>query len=140
MNRTFLTASLLSSASLLLGGCQSAAPDRFAKADADGDGRLTRGEVSDTLVSTIFETRDADGDGKLTKVEWEVPGDTEGKAIFRDRDANRDGIVTIEEAKKAGRKKGMGSQAFDEADTDKDGFVTRDEARAYSGSKEGPWR
>ena len=90
----------------------SPAPDRFAQADSNHDGKLSRDEASDYLVIEIFTSRDA----------------------------NHDGVVTVQEALAYGKKKGMAVIMIKKADTNKDGFLSRQEVAAYYASKEGPPR
>ena len=47
----------------------SPAPDRFAQADSNYDGKLSRDEASDYLVIEIFTSRDANHDGYLSRAE-----------------------------------------------------------------------
>ncbi len=129
---------LLPLAGLLLAGCQTTSrPDRFAQADRNGDGRLSRDEVHDFMVTSIFATRDADKNNIMTKAEWNDPADN---ALFNLRDANKDGGVSLAEAKAYSKKVGKWDAVIKETDTNKDGFVSREEAAAYYGSKEGPMR
>jgi len=114
--------------------------NRFDQADTNHDGRLSRDEVSDMIVTEIFNGRDVNRNGKLTKAEWVVPGDEQGNKVFRNADANHDGVVTLEEAKVYGRKIGVGKAFFNEADKNHDGYLSREEASAYYASKEGPAR
>jgi len=114
--------------------------NRFDQADTNHDGRLSRDEVSDMIVTEIFNGRDVNRNGKLTKAEWVVPGDRQGNQIFRNADANHDGVVTLEEAKAYGRKIGVGKAFFNEADKNHDGYLSREEVRAYYASKEGSVR
>jgi Ca2+-binding EF-hand superfamily protein len=133
-------------APLLLSACQTTQPDedsfeaRFAKADLNKDGKLTREEVSDFVVHNIFEARDANNDGKLSPTEWWPDNDAEQRAMFTKRDTNKDGFVSLAEALAWGRaNKGWGD-IMKEADTNGDGFITPAEAKAYIASKEGPVR
>jgi len=120
-----------------LTACQTTKPDRFAQADANKDGVLSREEVSDYLVTGVFASRDANGDKRMTREEWLVGEDPGQEKIFRERDLNGDGVVTLEEALTYGRKKGTATQIVREADTNKDGVVSREEVAAYYASKEG---
>ena len=115
-------------------------PDRFAQADTNHDGCLSRDEVSDMIVTEIFTARDANKDGKLTKSEWLVPGDESGNKIFTGADTNHDGVVTLAEAKAYGRKIGVGKNLFEESNKNQDACLDREEVRAYYASKEGPAR
>jgi hypothetical protein len=138
MKPNLSAAATLVALALAMTGCQTTSPDRFAQADVDRSGQLSRDEVNTFLVTRIFESRDADHDGRLTRAEWLVGDDAGQERIFRDRDANRDGVVTLEEALAYGRTKGMAQQFIREADTNKDGSLSRDEVTAHYGGKEGP--
>ncbi len=132
---------LPASAAVLLAACQTTAPattapDRFALADTDRSGSLTRAEMSDAQVTTTFNSRDANKDGRLTKQEWLVPGDEAGPVQFAERDADKDGIVTLEEAKDWGLKSDRSATLLKDADTNGDGKVDRAEAVAYYGKSE----
>jgi hypothetical protein len=112
--------------------------DRFAKADTNHDGKLSRDEANTYFVTIIFESRDLNHDGKLTWEEWNVPGSGRSKARFDAADTNKDGSVSLDEAVAYGRKRDVYKKEFDEADTNHDGYVSKAEAQAYSASKEGP--
>jgi hypothetical protein len=117
---------------------QTTPPDRFAAADANHDGKLSRDEVGDYLVLTLFEARDKNHDGKLTWEEWKVEGVEGQKARFDARDANHDGVVTLQEAQAYERKHHVLTKDFKKADTNGDGYLSRAEVQAFYGSKEGP--
>src|SRR4029434_10922591 len=70
----------------------SPAPDRFAQADSNHDGKLSRDEASDYLVIEIFTSRDANHDGRMTIVEW-TGGDPGRKGDCEKRDAYHYGRV-----------------------------------------------
>src|SRR5689334_7236600 len=116
------------------------AEERFAKADANHDGKLSPNEASDYFVSNIFESADQNKDGKVTWDEWNVPGSGRTKAKFDAADTNHGGVLPLEEALAYGRKRHAFKKEFDEADTNHDGYVTLAEAKAYYASKEGPPR
>jgi Ca2+-binding EF-hand superfamily protein len=111
--------------------------DRFAQADANHDGKLSRDEASDYLVMEVFESRDANHDGKMTEEEW-TGGDPSRAADFKKRDANHDGVVTEQEAIAYGRAHGVVNKIMKEADTNHDGYLERSEVKAYYASREGP--
>ena len=115
------------------------APDSFAQADSNHDGKLSRDEASDYLVIEIFTSRDANHDGHMTIVEW-TGGDPSRMADFKKRDANHDGIVTEKEAIAYGRAHGVANQIMLEADKNHDGYLSRAEVKAYYASREGPPR
>lgn len=130
---------LLPLAGLMLAACQTA-PNRFDQADLDGDGKLSRDEVHDYLITSVFVTRDANKDKLMTKAEWGDEGDGATDRLFAARDTNKDGMVSLEEAKIYAKKIGTFDEIIKEADTNKDGFISREEAAAYHASKEGPIR
>lgn len=140
MNSTMFKPLILPAAALALlaTGCQSTGSgDRFAKADANKDGKLTSNEASDFVVIGVFESLDSNGDGKLSLSECAVEGAPATVKDFQKRDANNDGIVTREEAISYGRKKGVVQKAFPAADKNQDGTLSRKEVTSYYGSKEG---
>lgn len=112
---------------------------RFDAVDANSDGKLSRDEASDFLVSEIFESRDANNDGKMSQEEW-TAGDSALVRDFKKRDANRDGVVEKPEAIAYGRAHGVVNNVMEEADTDRDGYLQRSEVTAYYASREGPIR
>lgn len=130
---------LLPLATLLLASCQTT-PDRFAQADINADGKLSRDEGRNFLVSTIFATRDINKDHVLTKAEWNSENDPDAAKVFRECDANKDGKVTLEEALSHAKKTGYRDATLMTADTNIDGFISREEAKAFYASKEGPMR
>jgi len=117
----------------------SPAPDRFAQADANHDGKLSRDEASDYLVIEIFNSRDANHDGRMTVAEW-IGSDPTRTAEFKQRDANNDGIVTMQEAITYGRAHGIANEIMKEADKNYDRCLSRVELKAYYASREGPAR
>ena len=134
-SRTLRASALL--AALILAACQSAPENRFDNADLNGDGRLSRDEVHDYMVTSIFVTRDMNKDKLMSLEEW---NDLSEKKLFDLRDANKDGKVSLEEAKAYSKKAGMWDSVIREADANKDGFISREEASAYYAAKEGPVR
>ena len=132
-------------ATLSLPSCQTTPPaaspgDRFAAADANHEGKLSRGEAMDYFATQIFESRDLNHDGRLTWQEWHVPGAQHRKADFDAADKDKDGTVGLAEAKAYARKRGLFAEEFRKADTNHDGFVTRAEAQAFVAEVEGPPR
>ena len=127
----------------LLVSCESTppatAPDRFALADSDRNGSLSRAEMSDYVAGAVFASRDANNDGRMTPQEWHPDNAPARVKEFKLRDANRDGIVSLDEARAYGRTAKGHDQVFREADTDKSGGISRAEVQAYYASKEGPF-
>jgi Ca2+-binding EF-hand superfamily protein len=112
--------------------------DRFAQADTNHDGKLSRNEANAYFVSQVFAGADQNQDGKVTWQEWNVPGSGRSKARFDAADTDKNGSVSLAEAQAYGEKKGVFNKEFAEADTNHDGYVTREEAQVYYASKEGP--
>jgi hypothetical protein len=53
------------------GGTRGFSPDQLMENDANGDGKLSRGELPDRLADRMFEAADIDADGYLTEEELE---------------------------------------------------------------------
>lgn len=139
------TGGLLALAGCATNGNQTAeqnggAPDRFAEADTNHDGKLSPDEASDYFVGQIFASRDLNHDGELTWEEWNVPGADRSKAKFSAADTDKNGSLSLPEALAYGRKRHAFEKEFKAADTNHDGFVTREEAQAFRASTEGPPR
>jgi hypothetical protein len=117
----------------------SSTPDRFAKADANGDGELTGEEFNHYAVSGVFVTRDANHDSQMTMAEWNPEMDAAQKKQFNLRDTNKDGLVSLAEAEAYAKMKGTFTSDIKAADANKNGTVSRAEAEAYYASKEGPF-
>jgi hypothetical protein len=127
---------------LVLNACQTPpapTPDRFAAADANGDGELTADEFNHYVVAGVFVTRDADHDNQMTMAEWNPQMDAAQKKQFNVRDTNKDGKVSLAEAEAYAKKKGTYTSDIKSADANKNGTVSRAEAQAYYASKEGPF-
>jgi len=123
---------------LLATGCRTTgSQDRFAKADANKDGKLTSDEASDFIVLGVFESLDKNKDGKLSLSECAVEGAPATVKNFRKRDLNKDGYVTRQEAVAYARKHGLVQKEFATADKNRDGSLTYEEVIAFYGSKEG---
>ncbi len=102
---------------------------RFKQADADGDGRLSRTEFSDALITDAYPLYDKTGKGYFTLQEFVAGGGT--AATFRDLDRSGSGRVTLADVKANRRARDQFSQPFDGADTSRCGYVTYDEFMAY---------
>lgn len=117
----------------------------FKKADADGNGTLSRAEVEKFTprLAKSFDQIDANKDGQLSRDEmtaWRKTHrhahrhgnktDRQARAAerFRHADADADGAISRAEAEKHAPRL---AQKFDRIDSDKDGKLTQDELRAY---------
>jgi Ca2+-binding EF-hand superfamily protein len=134
---------LLIPAAAILAGCQSTPtdappPDRFALADANNDGKVSRLELSNAVDTTVFTACDPNKDGSVTRAEWSPGNDADDLKEFRLNDANGDGTVTLAEFTAHARKSAGRDEGFKQADLDRDGLLSREEAQAYYASKEGP--
>ncbi len=124
---------------LLAAPCAVAAQaGRFAAADADRNGALSRAEVERSLprLAPRFDALDGNRDGNLSPQELRArAGDRRGGAgeggfaeHFRRADADGDGALTRTEAEQALPRLGA---KFDRIDADRDERLTPDELRRY---------
>ena len=150
-----MTASLrfLCPAFVLLGGCvaipaafaqppmEFSAAEMVARADTDGDGKLSRDEFIKARTSGLeqnFARMDTDGDGKLDEKEVEA-GTGQARAMaagagFRRPPGQRPQRPEGERPRAAGEGRpqrpgedAMAAQGFDRMDTDGDGKLSREE-------------
>jgi Ca2+-binding EF-hand superfamily protein len=117
---------------------------RFAAADADRDGLLSRAEVARALprLAARFDRIDRDGDGSLSPDElraWRRVSAArnrvgEGGFVehFRRADADGDGALTRAEAQQALPRL---AAKFDRIDANGDGRLTAEELRRYFDAK-----
>lgn len=101
----------------------------FAKADRNGDGRITRDEFSGLMIEQAFYWMDGDHKGTITEAEFIAAGGT--KAVFLQIDTERKGYFTVEDAKASAVARKAMSLPFDGADINKNGFITRAEFLEY---------
>ena len=115
----------------------------FKKADADGNGTLSRAEVEKAMprLAAKFDSIDTDKDGQLSRGELQAwkkahKGERHAKAAerFRHADTDGDGAISRVEAEKNAPRL---AKKFDQIDTNKDGKLTEDELRAYREKKRG---
>lgn len=97
----------------------------FERFDADGDGRVTQGEV-DAFRAGMFAQMDGDGDGQLTPEEALTFASARMQARIEQRFGvlDADGSGTVSATEFAAGRSGM---MFDRLDTNGDGVITRDE-------------
>ena len=111
----------IGSSSYSLQDMESVRQNRFKKTDADGDGKITKDELSAVVpqngkgpsVDDIFSKVDTDGDGSIS--------DSEDKVAFEEMGKNRPPGGGPPDASK------MASDLFKLVDTDTDGKITKDE-------------
>ncbi len=127
---------LLAAAACFLAGCatqpqsgNAALMNRFKQADASGDGKVSRDEFVDFMITESFANYDKSKKGYVTLEEFTAGGGT--PATFRQIDRDGNGRVTLADAKASPivRKQFVGP--FDAADTSGSGYVTFDEFVAY---------
>lgn len=127
---------LLAAAALVLAGCatqpqsgNSALMSRFKQADASGDGKVSRDEFIDFMVTESFANYDKSNKGYVTLEEFTAGGGTEATYRKIDRDGN--GRITLADAKASKIVRNQFVVPFDAADTSGCGNVTYDEFIAY---------
>jgi len=113
----------------------------FSKADADGNGQLSRAEVAKALprLASKFDSIDSNKDGQLSRGELRAwarahKGQRRAQAAdrFRHADTDGDGAISRAEAEKHAPRL---AKKFGQIDIDKDGKLTQDELRAYREAK-----
>jgi Ca2+-binding EF-hand superfamily protein len=121
----------------------------FTKADADGNGTLSRAEVEKSMprLAEKFDQIDTNKDGQLSRDEMKAwkkthkqahkkgnKADRQARAAerFMHADTNGDGKISRAEAEQNAPRL---AKKFDAIDADKDGQLTQDELRAYRESK-----
>jgi Ca2+-binding EF-hand superfamily protein len=131
-------------ATVLAAGAAAAQDSRFARADTDGNGVLSRAEVDRGLpgIAPRFNEVDRNRDGNLSPDElrtWSANKKSADRKSeggfaehFRRADANSDGALTRAEVDKALPRLGA---KFDRIDANGDGKLTQDELRRYFDSK-----
>lgn len=121
----------------------------FNKADADGNGTLSRAEVEKSLprLAQKFDQIDTNKDGQLSRDEMKAgkkthkhahkkgnKADRQAKAAerFKHADTNGDGKISRAEAEKNAPRL---AKKFDAIDANKDGQLTQEELQAYRETK-----
>lgn len=144
MFRTALVAALILAPALALGaasGKGSRLAEQFKRADADGNGVLSRAEAERGMprFARNFDAIDTNRDGDLAPEEiraWLKAQRSRAKANTRSRfeehfaraDADGDGALSRAEAESAMPRI---AAKFDRIDADRDGRLTREEMRAW---------
>jgi hypothetical protein len=136
---------ILAAAAALAAAATAGAQDsRFARADTDRNGVLSRAEVDRGLpgIAPRFNEVDRNRDGNLSPDElrtWSAARRAEDRGgeggfaeHFRRADANGDGALTRAEVDKALPRLGT---KFDRIDANRDGKLTQDELRRYFDSR-----
>ncbi len=119
---------LLAGLTIILAGCvttykkQLTIEQRFQKADANSDGRVTRDEFIDFMIEDAFIRYDKNGNGYVTEAEYVAGGGT--SAGFRKINTSGTGQATLAEAKSSKMIRDALVAPFNEADVDKTGSVT----------------
>lgn len=133
MKSSFL---LLAAAALVVAGCatqpqsgNAALMNRFKQADASGDGKVSRDEFVDFMVTESFANYDKGKKGYVTLEEFTAGGGT--PATYRKIDRDGNGRVTLADAKASKTVREQFAIPFDSADTSRSGYVTFDEFVAY---------
>jgi Ca2+-binding EF-hand superfamily protein len=101
----------------------------FRRADADGDGTVSRKEFGDFMVGQVFEFYDRGGKGYVTMDDFIQGGGTAD--TFRAINRSGTGKVTLGEAMQSRLVRETMVVPFDEADVDRSGSVSLEEFLAY---------
>jgi len=109
--------------------------DFLKKADANGDGMISRDEAkANPRLAKHFDEIDSNKDGQLSADEMRAFHAQRAGEHFKKLDANGDGVISKAEAANSPRL----AEHFDQIDANKDGQVSKDElaaARAAHGKK-----
>jgi hypothetical protein len=131
---------LAAAATLVVAGAAAGQDNRFARADTDRNGVLSRAEVDRGLpgIAPRFDDIDRNRDGSLSPDELRTwsgsrkAGDRKSEGgfadYFRRADANGDGALTRAEVDKSLPRLGP---KFSRIDANGDGKLTQDELRQY---------
>lgn len=111
-------------------GSRPASPEAlFQRADADGNGKVSREEFGDFMVEQVFSYYDLRGKGYVTLEDFLAGGGS--PTGFREINRSRTGRITLEEAKSSRLVREALIIPFDEADLDGSGEVSYKEFLAY---------
>ena len=137
MQRAFASAIVLPI--LILAGCTTASHDRyptppsmeerFRKADRDGNGRISRDEFVNAMITDAFTIMDKNGNGSLTLQEYLAGGGT--TQTFKAMNTAGNGHLTLPEVLASPIARSRMAIPFDEADVNDNGSVSWEEFQAY---------
>jgi hypothetical protein len=97
--------------------------DMFGKADANGDGTVTKAEfLAD--IDARFAKHDANKDGKIGKEERPGGGEGRGGRMMGRADTDGDGAISLAE------QRAQASKRFERVDTNSDGKIDKAESDA----------
>lgn len=121
--------------SLSLGACVSTpkqavtVEERFAQIDRNGDGRITREEFIDLMITEAFDRADLNNDEFVDAAEARKGGAP--ASAFMKADSTGTGRITLGEAKMIPSLRARMAIPFDEADVNKNGAISLAEYQAY---------
>jgi Ca2+-binding EF-hand superfamily protein len=101
----------------------------FKRADTNGDGKASRNEFTDLLITEAFGIYDPKGRGYVTLAEYEAGGGS--AADFRKIAKPGADRFTLADAKASPLVRDRMAKPFDGADVDRSGFLTWQEFEAY---------
>ena len=103
--------------------------NRFKQADASSDGKVSRDEFIDFMITESFANYDKGNKGYVTLEEFTAGGGT--PATYRQIDRDGNGRVSLADAKASKVVRNQFVKPFDAADTSGSGYVTFEEFVAY---------
>jgi Ca2+-binding EF-hand superfamily protein len=103
--------------------------ERFRKADTDGNGRISRDEFVNYMITDAFSIMDKNGNASLTLSEYLAGGGT--AETFRSMNTSGSGQLTLAEAIASPIARSRMAIPFDEADVNGNGSVSWEEFQAY---------
>jgi Ca2+-binding EF-hand superfamily protein len=123
-------------AALFLSACATTPPagdaalmNLFRQADADRDGKISRKEFTDFMITEAFANYDKNGNGSITLEEWTTGGGT--PATFRAMGGTSGRGLTLEQVKASKIAQNQMALPFDGADKSRSGYLTLAEFIAF---------